>query len=321
MSIISTDNNLCWLDQTRRFHNEDVKLYPNNKLGLVEIENQRSSTQRINDIVSASFNSLKAIGLKCYRIISVKTDFPAPILNEQNVYEYPKEVLPWNEASESKGAYFFIHGLRGFPTDWNAYVDEIKKKYPDAHVFVPWVPSRGNCSLETAGKPLLEVLNNYMEKFPGQPVTIIGTSNGGRIAAEYIESYLDPNILKKTSLSIVSISGVHYGTKVIDFLKKINLLPLVFMDKNLEEEFLFGSKAAKDFLKTWQEKQNIWKEGNHQVRHLFCATTEDEKVREIACSLPYHKDASSTYMVINGHSHTSIVDGVIEDVVSWLEQT
>lgn len=314
MNIAIKQNNQYYFDQIQG----NIQLYPNESLGLVQIQDDRSISRRIKDTALASFNSLQAIGTKVYRVLSAnKSDFPAAVLNEQNIFEYPKEVLPWNDATESEGVYFFIHGLWGFPTDWNAYVKERKQNDPDAHIFVPWIPKLGNCSLETVGKPVLDALVDYMTKFPNKPVRLIGTSNGGRMVAKYLEANLDPKILGNASLSIVSIAGVHYGTKVIDFLEKIKFLRC--MDKELKEEFYYGSQAAQNLLKGWQEKQTVWKEGNHQVRHYFGATTEDEKVREIACSLPYHEDAVSTYKVISGHSHTSIVDEMRKDVLNWLD--
>jgi hypothetical protein len=300
-------------------NNCSIYLHQNPLLGLLEIEHDRTLSDQVKDVAQATLNGIKSIAKKNYnRLASHNTLFPRAVLNAQNIYEYPKEVLPWNEAKESNGIYFFIHGLFGFPSDWNTYVDTIQTKQNDIHVFVPHIPLKGNCSLETAGKPLLEALENYLKKFPGKPVTLIGTSNGGRLAAFYLESRLDPKILGNSSLAIVSIAGVHYGTKVIDFLSQMNFLP--HLNDTFKEEILFGNKAAKSCLEAWHKKQSIWKEHNQKVRHLFCATTEDEQVRDISCSLPYHQDAVSTYKIVSGHSHTSIVEEMCDDVIQWIEE-
>lgn len=55
------------------------------------------------------------------------------------------------------------------------------------------------------------------------------------------------------------------------------------------------------------------------VHHLFCASTEDEMVRDIASSLPYQSSTVDTYKIVNGHSHMSIVNGTRKEVLDWLD--
>ncbi len=286
-----------------------VHVLKNCALGTVDIEDHRSLIAKVHNVAQAVLNHIKTCLLKIRRRSAVCKNDKSP----SNLLES----LPWSASNDSKGLYLFIHGLRGHPTDWNSYQEEIKRKNPHAHLFAPQVPLEGNCALETAAYPLLEVVNNYLKKFPGRPVTLMGTSNGGRIAA-YIESKLDPEILGSSRLSIVSIAGVHNGTKVVDLVKKLHLLPLARLNKDLADEFIFGSRVAKENLSAWQNKQYVWKHQNRSVRHLFCATTEDEQVRDLTSSLPYEGTMNSVYKVFNGHSHTSIVEGARADVLKWL---
>lgn len=287
----------------------DVHVLKNRALGTVEIKDHRLFTTKVQNVAQAILNHAKMGLLKIRRR-------SAAVKNNKSPSDLLQSV-PWVSSNDSKGLYLFIHGLRGHPTDWNSYQEEIKRKDPHAHLFAPQVPLEGNCALEIAAKPLLEVVNNYLKKFPGRPITLMGTSNGGRIAA-YIESNLDPELLGTSRLSIVSLAGVHNGTKVVDLVKKLRLLPLVKLNKDLANEFAFGSRVAQENLSAWQNKQYVWKDQNRSVRHLFCATTEDEQVRDLSSSLPFEGTMDSVYKVFNGHSHTSIVEGARSDVMKWL---
>ena len=297
---------------------EGLQFYQNNELGLVEIKDNRPTDLKIRDAAQAIRNHGKVIYDRCiWRFEDRNTEFPKVIHLGNDTYTYPVESLPWCSSEESNGLYFFIHGLEGSPADWNAYKDSVKEE-PNAHIFAPQVVLKGNCGLEIAGKPLLEALENYLRKFPGKPVTLIGTSNGGRLAATYIEANLDPSVLGSSRLTVVSLAGVIYGTKTIDNLKNAPLVSF-FLDRQLEKEFSFGSQSAKENLLAWKAKQDVWNEQNKIVHHLFCASTEDAAVRDNSSSLPYHGSASSTYIVVSGQSHTSIVDFLRKDVLQWLK--
>lgn len=294
-----------------------VELQENKALGLMEVEDHRPLAHKIADLAKAFFNNIRTCAIRIlWRLSAKPLQFPAANCI-QGAYVYPKDSLPWNQSGESQGLYLFIHGLKGSPTHWNEYCKEIRQNDPEAHIFVPQVPLEGNCDLETAAKPILDVLEDYLKKFPGKPVALVGTSNGGRIA-EYIESRVNPELLGVSHLSVVSLAGVHYGTKLMDQVKKMGLLFLTGVNKKLADEFLYGSGPAKQNLTLWQNRQGIWARQNRAVRHLFCATTEDEQVRGNESSLPYHNASLCAYKVVHGHSHTSIVDGVRNDVMEWL---
>ncbi len=294
------------------------QLHENSDPRVSETKDCRTLLKKIWDVVSTVFNILKALIIRCIRtIVARNVQFATAISSKEGAYAYPQKVLPGNQSTESKGLYLFIHGLRGSPTDWNNYQKPLEQKDPGAHRFAPKVALKGNCDLETAARPLLAVVQDYLKKFPSRPVTLIGTSNGGRIAA-YLETHLAPEVLGSSRLSVVSLAGVHRGVKIISCMKKVGLLFLLRLNKKLVEEFLFGSRHAEDNLISWQQKQAIWKQEGKSVRHLFCATREDEVLRDLEGSLPYHKDADSTYKVVSGHSHMSIVDGVRNDVINWL---
>jgi len=253
--------------------------------------------------------------------------FLAVAKNEQDeTFYYPLCQLPWNTSrpNKSQGLNLCIHGLNGSPLHWTRFSKQMKKEHPEMDTLTPHVTLKGNCPIEIAAEPLLTIVEDYLKKHPGHPVNIIGTSNGGRIAA-YIESRLDPTLMQGVSLTITSIAGVHYGTTVIDLLKKIGLLRFAKIDAELAKDFEWGSKTAQKLHSDWREKQLVWQQEDCNVRHLFCASTEDEQVQNNAASLPLPPSTVSdnenlvyAQKVYHGESHTSIVEHVQKDVMSWI---
>lgn len=239
---------------------------------------------------------------------------------------YPISQLPWNisRSNKSQGLNLCIHGLNGSPLHWTRYSKQLKKEHPEMDTVVPNVALKGNCPIEIAAEPLLAIIEDYLKKHPGNPVNIIGTSNGGRIAA-YIESRLNPSLIQGSSLTITSIAGVHYGTTVIDKLKNMGLLRFAKLNAQLAKDFEWGSKTAQNLHNDWREKQFVWKQENCNVRHLFCASTEDEQVQSIAASLPLpptdvldNNNFVYSQKIYHGESHTSIVEHAQEDVMNWI---
>ncbi len=215
---------------------------------------------------------------------------------------FPKE--------ESEGLYLFIHGLWGHPTDWNLYRDRTASQYTFA---APHVYNKGNAPLERAAEPILRMVKEYLQEHPGKPVSIIGTSNGSRIAT-YIENNLTAEELRGTSLKVVSIAGVLGGTKVVNRLGP--LLRIVRLNSKLIEELKWQSSVATNLMDEWQKKQKLWQERNVDVQHLFIATREDALVRPIKSSLPMN----SSHKIYHGEAHMSVVDAALNDVFDWLNK-
>ena len=136
-------------------------------------------------------------------------------------YRYDLSKIQWN--SDSEGLCLYVHGFRGSSRTWHKYLKYMGKNHPKIDCLAPSVPMTGNCSLEDAADPILAIVEDYLKKHPGRPVRFVGTSNGGRILA-YIETELDPERLKNSNLSFVSISGVYSGTKIVNLLKRTRLL-------------------------------------------------------------------------------------------------
>lgn len=296
---------------------------PNSK--LVGVRDSRSILQKICAVLKAAFNHITVLAVKMKRRITKKLQniqSPTPISKGRaHSYFYPSDQLPWQKDKESKGLFLTVHGLRGSTTEWEKYENDFKQQYPGAHHFNPHVALEGNCPLEEAAKPLLKAVEDYLKKFPGSPITIIGTSNGGRIAA-YLESHLSPELLGNSKLLVVSVAGVHYGTKVIDRLDNLRVLQLANLNSTLADEFHWGSEVAEENLKLWQDKQTEWKKNDKKVSHFFIATTEDEQVRGQSASLPQAPSDTTQvkYAVYNAESHISIVDASHSKVMKWINK-
>ena len=200
---------------------------------------------KIADRLKWIFNSIKMIFVRLHDLMAQKFS-PKEFLTVEKSeidgsFVYPSKMLPWNKEpeKESAGLNLCIHGLNGSPLHWTRYVKQHQLEHPKMDTLSPHVHLKGNCSLEDAAKPLLLLVQDYMQNNPGKPVNIIGTSNGGRIAA-YIESHLNPELVKKRALTITSIAGVHYGTKMVDRLKRFKLIKFARLDKTLANEFEWG---------------------------------------------------------------------------------
>lgn len=254
------------------------------------------------------------------------TRFLEAVEDESGELNYPSNALPWNNdarTQQSQGFNLCIHGLKGSPLHWTRFLRQMEEEHPEMDTLTPHVALQGNCSIEEAASPLLRLVEDYLKKNPGQPVNIIGTSNGGRIAA-YLETHLDPTLLGESTLTITSIAGVHYGTTVIDRVKQMGLLRFAKFDPQLAADFEWGSETAHDLHMEWRKKQAIWEQQGCNVKHLFCASTEDEQVQNNGTSLPLpgegleSKHVAYAWQVYHGESHTSVVERAQRDVLSWI---
>lgn len=283
---------------------------------LMHVVDKRKTLQKIHAVARAVLKFIAVIFTNLKAKLSTKTSkfFIKPVkVGMAGRYGYPEDQLPWNrpESKESEGLYLFIHGLRGAPTAWNSYLKKVNERSPGIHCLAPHVPLGGNCPLEDSAEPLLEIVKDYLKKNPGKPVVLVGTSNGGRIAL-YIENKLEADCL---NLSIISLAGVHYGTKQINRLARWKLLWVQRLHREVAKDFHWDSEVARKSLKEWQEKQELWKRQGIAVRHLFCASTEDEQVRPLSCSLP---SGPFSYKIYTGENHLSIVRAARDDALNWL---
>lgn len=103
-----------------------------------------------------------------------------------------------------------IHGLNGTPLEMLPFIDKLGRTHD---VYCPAVLRRGNCSLDEAVDALYPPIQAYLTEHPEAPVSLIGNSNGGRIAAR-LECRLR-GMCKQ--LTLVTICTPFYGTYWMSF--------------------------------------------------------------------------------------------------------
>ncbi len=264
---------------------------------FIAFKETRSLLQRIWHVVHAIF---QFIGYYLYKAVSVffKITFNAhpafirPEEKDNQEFEYRKELLPWNKNEEtSKGLFLFVHGYNASPEKWTSYLDEYQIKKPGCHYLAPHVPLKGDCSAETAAKPLLELVQDYTDKYPANPLYLFGFSNGARLIT-YIEGHLVRS--GGASLKVVSIAGPHHGTPMVDIAKKIvKLTPVI------HQELRFKSPTSQSLLQTARRASLCPK----PIRHFFYASTEDEII-PIESAMPERDGA--IYRFVHGWPHRQI---------------
>lgn len=267
----------------------------------------RSLCQRVWHAVQAFFRLMVHIIYKIGRIPfdrhhAANPAFIIPSYNKELSATYNLENLPWNkQEGPSDGLFFFIHGYDGKPQRWYDYLLDAQSKAPGAHHLVPHVPHKGNCPLEEAGKPLLEVVQNYVHKHPGKPLYLFGFSNGTRLVT-YIEAHLQ--LPPGSSLNVVSIAGIHSGSRVVTNMQKV--ARAAGMNSELIKQLIYHSVTSQELLALRETRADIRKE--IQTRHIFFASTEDEAIQPISTALP--GIAKALHRVVHGHTHSSIMAAV-----------
>lgn len=102
-----------------------------------------------------------------------------------------------------------IHGLNGKPSDLVHHHERFAQTHA---VFRPAVVERGNCKLSVAVAPILDVIMQHASRHPNGTVTLVGLSNGGRIASK-IEMDMRGH---PTPVFTVTIAAPLLGAPLID---------------------------------------------------------------------------------------------------------
>ncbi|MBS0648331.1 MAG: hypothetical protein JSS10_03790 [Verrucomicrobia bacterium] len=210
--------------------------------------------------------------------------------------------LEWKPASD--GLVVLVHGLGNSSSSWYSQLS-LLSQYKTIDVFAPELFKRGLCSLEEAASPLLPTLLDYIQKNPGKPLCLIGTSNGGRVTA-WLETKLR-EASPQTSVKVSNIAGVHLGSQRMDLLEKLKVSKW-FYPAALRQELQYSSSKAKELLSSINTP--LPANCAHRTYEFF-ATTEDLTIPDLDSTLP-HINHDKTYHLIHGESHSSIVTAVAE---------
>jgi pimeloyl-ACP methyl ester carboxylesterase len=219
--------------------------------------------------------------------------------------------------ANNEGLYLLIHGLLGQPLIWNCHYQKLKNLHPEAEIRAPAVPSTGNCSLEEAAAPFLALVRDYVDKNPGNPVCLIGHSNGSRIAS-YIEVLLRE---RNVNIMVSSVSGIYQGTSVINRLAHYHIASC-FLDQKVVEEMSYKSAYSRFFLGSMNTTHI--KDGSLRVYHFY-TTRQDAAVEPYtaACPMMTHPLCTSQYTILSGYGHNGLVrricDEQSEECVNWVK--
>lgn len=231
------------------------------------------------------------------------------------LFNHPIKKIHWSRKSES--LFVLVHGLRSHPSVWESHISQLKT-YPNIDVFAPFVPLQGNCSLEEAATPILPNIIDYAKAHPGNPICLLGVSNGSRIV-----TWLETELREKaptTPVKVSTIAGVHFGSSVITLLEQFGVGKFLFHPAILKE-LAYGSQKARELISRVQKPLPPEVAGRE---YEFYATTEDLHVPNLDSSLPT-LNRGEHHHLINGFGHNSIVAEIaipqIDDCLEWISKT
>ncbi|PIS00926.1 MAG: hypothetical protein COT84_05040 [Chlamydiae bacterium CG10_big_fil_rev_8_21_14_0_10_35_9] len=229
------------------------------------------------------------------------------VLGYNGKYHQLSKKHSWRE--ENKGLYLLIHGVNGHPAAWDRHLSHLQKEHPSAEVLAPYVPFKGNCSLEKAATPLLHLVQDYVQTFPENPVCLIGVSNGARIAA-YIETTLSSEI----NLKVSAIAGPFFGAKLINLAKTLRVASFFFTQEFIDE-VAFGSAIARDLIEKMRESP--------EGRYEFFVTMDDSHVTPWTSGIPDLNNGEKVH-ICSGVGHNSIIDAVsfkqVQNCLAWMKK-
>jgi len=226
---------------------------------------------------------------------------------------HPDKEKIWSWNQDNEGLFVIVHGLHGSPAFSSAiYKERIEKKHPGKYeVKVPYITKQGDCSLEDAAEPVLEMVKDYIEKNPGKPVNLIGTSNGGRIIG-YIETHLRE---QDVHIRVTGLAGVFFGSDSMKTLAKTGIAGRLF-SKPIARDLQTGSETAKKLITAMQ--QEVLK-GSRAFK--FYATNGDLQIPNFSSCLPLIEGAE--YELTLGQDHVSlgsaVCDQVLQEHYQWMD--
>ncbi len=213
----------------------------------------------------------------------------------------------------NRGLILCVHGLNDSPYIWNGHIKEFRKQGLNVDIKAPYVPEKGNCSLEQAAKPILKMVEDYIKKHPKNPICLLGVSNGARVV-----NYVDANLRHKpVKMKISTIAGAHLGSSRMDFFRQVPLIQKMF-HKSLKEELAYVSDNTRSLVKSLRKPLDC---GTRS--YDFYASTEDYIVTPFYSSLPILNQGEKHY-VVHGEGHGSIVWRVrknqIDEATRWFKK-
>ncbi|MBA3814991.1 MAG: hypothetical protein H0X29_00405 [Parachlamydiaceae bacterium] len=266
----------------------------------------RSLSRQIADRTRAMVNEINFVSRGVKSRIADKLGYPNDYITPSADGNYWKK--------DNEGLYVLIHGLDGHPSMWDGHAKSLKERHPNAEVRQPYVLQKGQTSLKNAAKPISDMVRNYLASHTGHPVTLIGVSNGGRIAG-FIEYDLRDT---PSTIKVSNIAGVHFGTGIVNVLNQLGISRFV-MSEPIREEMPYGSQTAQELLDAEREPLDPGIKRDFE----FYATTEDSRLWPYSVALPILGQGERHY-IVHGEEHSSIIDRVrdhqLDNAVLWMSR-
>lgn len=209
---------------------------------------------------------------------------------------------------KTEGLIFLIPGLFSPSGIWNPWIRTLSKHFPNQKIIAASVKKLGNCPLEEAGKPLLEKVQTFVNQNPGKSITLIGHSNGGRLAV-YIYNSLK---LNNNRFNLITLGGVLGGTKLASFFQNKKWAHFL-VKKDLIDEFCFKSQTTINQLCCLKQKPC-----ENREKFFFFAANEDRLVFPPTASLPILNKDEEHYL-FEGEGHLSLILSAKNKVVEILK--
>ncbi len=267
---------------------------------LVSFDDDRSWLCRIKDMSWATAKEIKCKWDRQYNLLRVNVHELFPSLTSSHTYEVDEE-----EWKGSKKLVVMIHGLNSSPLAWSSY---LKEKQPDTSYFVPFVYKKGYCKCKEAARPILEVVRRYADLYPKNRIILYGHSKGAPTAA-YIQQKLNVGDVR-----LVSIAGPHCGSMLVNWINWLGLSSCFGFSPKMVEELTYQGDWAKRKLIKWQNQHGTY--SKKTMEQIFIASKDDWRIFPNQTSFP--NLPNSSYFVVNGESHVTILDAVKEAALSYI---
>lgn len=260
--------------------------------------------ERVWDAVVEFFQTM------CFLITTCLYNFFAYLFSNETLYCTPSGGNNhWRK--ENDGLVVFLTGLQGHPSWAASYVENIAKDRPQLEVRIPWIPHSGDCTLEEAATSVIDMVRDYIKQNPGKPITLIGTSNGGRIAGKVETALRSENV----AIRIGSIAGVFFGSERVSFLKKI-CLGWIYSEA-IMKELAVGSPVAEDLIQ--KMRRPIYR---GERDYTFYATANDFNIPNTSSCFPeIHQPLERRFLKRCGHvSITEVVrEEELQRTYAWMD--
>lgn len=221
----------------------------------------------------------------------------------QHIIE-PLTSLDITESAKNK-LVVLIAGLNSSPYTFKELVNESRKKdLKGLHIYIPKVLNQGNASLDEATMPIFEKIKSWAQ-LGGQDLTIVGESNGARIAFAIDAEISKPeNRGKLESLKIVSIGGAVKGSKVANIANSLYLSCLI--NDNIRNEMPTDSYRTKKLYEDWHNAVSTYSGIKRQ--YTLIAASDDWLVPDFESTLLSVPKGMGRYAIILNHGHVSLTE-------------